>query len=182
MAGGLVMLSLNTFSDNTGQYSVDKVMDEAVVVQNDLKQDYYGGHRFDIGSFEPTIAGIASKAPVAIAATLFRPFVWEADNPFILMSALESLIVLVFTLMALFRIKILNLQGVLLKNPLLFFSFVFSLFFAFSVGLTTANFGALVRYKIPLMPFYLSMVYILSNYKKIPVAEKEEIVAPAFVA
>jgi len=182
LAGGLVVLSLNTFSDNTGQYSVDKVMDEAAVVQNDLKQDYYGGHRFDIGSFEPTVAGITGKAPVAIAATLFRPFVWEADNPFILMSALESLIVLVFTLMALFRIKILNLQGILLKNPLLFFSFVFSLFFAFSVGLTTANFGALVRYKIPLMPFYLSMVYILSNYKKIPVEMKEEIVSPTFVS
>ncbi len=182
LAGGLVVLSLNTFSDNTGQYSVDKVMDEAVVVQNDLKQDYYGGHRFDIGSFEPTVAGIAVKAPIAIATTLFRPFVWEADNPFILMSALESLVVLVFTLMALFRIKLLNLQGVLLKNPLLFFSFVFSLFFAFSVGLTTANFGALVRYKIPLMPFYLSMVYILSNYKKIPVEKKEEIVSPTFVS
>ncbi len=172
MSAGLIFLSLDAFSDKTGQYSLDKVMDEAVLVQNDLKQDYYGGHRFDIGSFEPTVGGLLSKAPIAIATTLYRPFIWEADNIFIMMSALESTIIIVFTVIALFRIKLHKLQGILLQNPLLFFSFIFSLFFAFSVGLTTANFGALVRYKIPLMPFYLSMVYILSNYTKVPLQEK----------
>lgn len=172
---GIIFLSLDTFSDKTGQYSIDKVMNEAVLVQNDLKQDYYGGHRFDIGPFEPTLSSLLSKAPIAIAATLYRPFIWEADNFFIMMSALESLIILIFSVLAIFRIKLHRLQGILLQNPLLFFSFVFSLFFAFSVGLTTANFGALVRYKIPLMPFYLSMVYILSNYSKIPVKEKVQL-------
>lgn len=173
ISAGLIFLSLDAFSDKTGQYSLDKVMDEAVLVQNDLKQEYYGGHRFDIGTFEPTLSGLLSKAPIAIATTLYRPFLWEADNVFIMMSAIESAIVIIFTIVAIFRIKLLKLQGVLLENPLLFFSFVFSLFFAFSVGLTTANFGALVRYKIPLMPFYLSMVYILSNYAKIPVKENK---------
>ncbi|MFM7022792.1 MAG: hypothetical protein ACKOXB_07410 [Flavobacteriales bacterium] len=172
MSVAVIFFSLDAFSGSTGQYSIDKVMSEAVTVQNDLKQEYYGGHRFDIGPFAPTLPSLLSKAPIAIATTLYRPFLWEADNPFILMSALESLIVAIFTAIAIFRIKIHRLQGILLRNPLLFFSFIFSLFFAFSVGLTTANFGALVRYKIPLMPFYLSMVYILSNYSKIPVNDQ----------
>jgi hypothetical protein len=42
-------------------------------------------------------------------------------------------------------------------------SFVFSLIFAASVGITSANFGTLVRYKIPLIPFYLSGLYILQS-------------------
>ncbi len=168
LSAGIIFLSLDAFSDKTGQYSLDKVLNEAVLVQNDLKQDYYGGHRFDIGTFDPSVGGLLSKAPIAIGATLYRPFIWEADNLFILMSALESTVIIIFSFIAIFRIKIHRLQGILLMNPLLFFSFMFSLFFAFSVGLTTANFGALVRYKIPLMPFYLSMVYVLSNYSKIP--------------
>jgi hypothetical protein len=40
---------------------------------------------------------------------------------------------------------------------------LFSITFAFSVGLTTSNFGALVRYKIPSIPFFLSSLIILYN-------------------
>jgi hypothetical protein len=43
---------------------------------------------------------------------------------------------------------------------------VFSIFFAFALGITTANFGALVRYKIPSVPFFLSMLFILENQAK----------------
>ena len=31
------------------------------------------------------------------------------------------------------------------------------------VGLTTANFGALVRYKIPLIPFFFTSLIIIVN-------------------
>ena len=179
---GAVFGLLSLFSSESGKYSFDKALDEAVLVQSDLKQDYYGGHRFDIGSFEPTLSGVLAKAPIAIATTLYRPFIWEAHNVFVMLSALESTVIIVFTFLAIFRIKIFNLQGVLLLNPLLFFSFMFSLFFAFFIGLTSANFGALVRYKIPLMPFYMSMVYILSNYAKLPKKEQEVLPSKGLVS
>lgn len=47
------------------------------------------------------------------------------------------------------------------QSPLLLFSLIFALFFAFSVGLTTSNFGSLVRYKIPCEPFYLGMLFAM---------------------
>jgi hypothetical protein len=34
------------------------------------------------------------------------------------------------------------------------------------VGLATANFGSLVRYKIPLMPFYVASLFIIRHYDK----------------
>jgi hypothetical protein len=37
------------------------------------------------------------------------------------------------------------------------------LIFAASVAITSANFGTLVRYKIPLIPFYLGGLYILES-------------------
>ena len=54
-------------------------------------------------------------------------------------------------------------------------SVVFSIFFAFSVGLTTSNFGALVRYKIPAVPFYLSAMLILYHRNKQKDIVEEEI-------
>ena len=44
---------------------------------------------------------------------------------------------------------------------MILFSFVFAIFFAFAVGLTTSNFGSLVRYKIPSLPFFLASLYMI---------------------
>ena len=40
------------------------------------------------------------------------------------------------------------------------------IFFSFSVGLSTANFGALVRYKIPSIPFFMCLLMILDETKE----------------
>jgi hypothetical protein len=37
---------------------------------------------------------------------------------------------------------------------------------AFIIGFTTYNFGALARYKIPLIPFYLSALVIIQHLHK----------------
>jgi hypothetical protein len=41
---------------------------------------------------------------------------------------------------------------------------VFAISFSFGVGVNSYNFGTLVRYKIPMMPFYVSGLYILRYY------------------
>jgi hypothetical protein len=45
--------------------------------------------------------------------------------------------------------------------------------FAFSVGFTSYNFGSLVRYKIPLMPFYYIALFILADKEKEPEKTKK---------
>ena len=51
--------------------------------------------------------------------------------------------------------------------------FIFSITFAFAVGITTPNFGTLVRYKIQCMPFYIAMLFMLLDYKKSVVKKRE---------
>ena len=41
---------------------------------------------------------------------------------------------------------------------------MFSLFLAFAIGISTSNFGSLVRYKIPVMPFYIASLFIINYY------------------
>jgi len=50
---------------------------------------------------------------------------------------------------------------------MLLFCMLFSLFFAFSVGLTVANFGSLVRLRIPELPFFVAGIFMLRHlYEK----------------
>lgn len=145
-----------------GKYSsLDKVLETAVVTQQDLKRAEYQGASFDIGAFEPTVPGILSKFPAAVTAGLFRPFIWEARNPVMFISGVENLLFLLFTIRMMFSFGLFGFFSTIGKNPLLMFSLIFSIFFAFSIGLTTSNFGSLVRYKIPCEPFYLTTLFAL---------------------
>ena len=100
--------------------------------QKDLKSDNYQGSSFDIGEFDPTVGGILSKAPVAINAALFRPYLWESYNPAMLVSGIENLLFLLFSSYLLLRLRVYNFFRLLARNNLLFFSVTFSLFFAYS--------------------------------------------------
>ena len=165
------IFALTKMGSFLGEYSVDNVLNKAVVSNFDQKQDYYGGNSFDIGDFDPSIQGVLSKAHLAITATLFRPFLWEARNPVMILSGLENTYILILTLFLIIKLKISNFFILISEQPLVLFSMMFSLFFAFSVGLATSNFGTLVRLKIPCIPFFVSSLFILRHlyelkYKK----------------
>ena len=168
---GYIMLRL--MGESLGEFSVDRVMDKAVVTQRDLKQDYYQGASFDIGEFEATVPGILSKAPAAINASLFRPYLWEAYNPGMLISAVENFILLLISIYLILKMRVYNLFLLMFRHHVLFFSVFFSLFFSFSVGLTTSNFGALVRYKIPAIPFFVASLFIIQYTFAILQRDKE---------
>ena len=164
--GLVVVVGLQFFGQYLGEYNLDNVLVKAVKTQQDLIRDQYGGNSYNIGQFDPTIAGITSKIPAALNMALFRPYIWDARNPVMLISGLENLFMLGFSLYILFKVKITVLIKSLFGHPLLIFSILFALFFAFSVGLTTANYGALVRLKIPCIPFYLSSLFIIYYLNK----------------
>lgn len=149
-------------SGSLGAYgSVDSALEKAVATQEDLKREAYAGNSFDIGTIDPTIGGMLSKAPVAIFAGLFRPTLLDVKNPLMLVSAIENTVIMVFLLYMILRIGPLAFTKYTLGKPMILFSFVFAVFFSFAVGLTTSNFGSLVRYKIPALPFFLASLYMM---------------------
>jgi len=128
------------------------------------------GSGYNIGKQDGTLGGMAKLAPQALVVALFRPFLWEARNPTMALSALESTYFLLLTLLILWRVGLAKTFVAISSTPVLTLCFVFSLIFAISVGISSGNFGTLVRYKIPLMPFYLSGLYILQSIT-VPVAK-----------
>lgn len=161
LTGTIILLCLRFFGQYLGEYSLENILVKAVKTQQDLVRTQYGSNSYNIGKFDASLAGIMSKIPAAINMALFRPYLWDARNPVMFISGLENFFMLGFSIFILIRVKFGVLLRSLFGDPLLIFSFLFALFFAFSVGLTTANYGALVRLKIPCIPFYLCALFIL---------------------
>jgi len=166
--GGITgYLALENMGDNLGQYKIDNVLDKAVVTQQDMKAEYYHGNSYDIGDFDASLGSIITFAPMAIFSGIFRPALWDVKNIVMLISSLENTYLLILTVFLLIKLKIFGFFSLIRKNPMLLFCMLFSLFFAFSVGLTVANFGSLVRLRIPELPFFVAGVFMLRHlYEK----------------
>jgi hypothetical protein len=125
------------------------------------------GSAYYIGEFDGSIGSMLKVAPQAVIVSLFRPFLWEVRNPVMLLSALEALFFLYLSIVIVYRTGLIKSIRFISSKPIVTFCFLFSLVLAFAVGTNSFNFGTLVRYKIPFMPFYLAALYIMqSNLKK----------------
>lgn len=158
----VAMLVFSQASSSLGAYgSVDTIMDKAVATQEDLKREAYQGNSFDIGVIDPSLGGMLRISPAAIFAGLFRPTLVDVRNPLMLMSAIENTVLMFFMLYIMIRVGFFSFFRLVFGRPMILFSFVFAIFFSFSVGLTTSNFGSLVRYKIPALPFFTASLFMI---------------------
>lgn len=125
-----------------------------------------GGSGYTVSRVDFSFPGFFFAAPEAIVVTFFRPFLWEVHNTVMLISSIESLIILIFTIGTLWLVGIGGFVRAVRKEPLLVFCLVFALILGASIGMTAFNFGALVRYKIPCLPFYIAALFIIRSYSK----------------
>lgn len=166
----LMVISINVLEwmgDRLDKFSLDRALKTIEVIQADMKREQqYGKGYFDIGELDGTWLGVLSKFPVATNAAFFRPYVWEANSPTMLISALENLWLMVLVFLMLLRTRFLFFVRCMFGSPLVMLSLVFAILFGFTVGVTTPNFGALVRFKIPLIPLLVAGVYIVGYLNK----------------
>lgn len=97
------------------------------------------------------------NAPNAIKNVIFRPAITEVKNPLMLLAAIENLIIALALIASLFF--------VFRANQLHPYWLLIAFFFCMSVftltGLVTPILGAIVRYKVPALPFFL---FVIINY------------------
>ncbi len=96
------------------------------------------------------LSDLLAYTPQALINVFLRPFLWESYSVFTLFSALENILIILFCVFLLFFRT---------KNPsfsaLFYFSILFALVLAIVIGLTTPILGAIVRYKIFVILFFL---------------------------
>lgn len=160
---GLVVVGGKVQTELFGEYNVESLGYKSFVTRDylyrvSMEQD---GSGYTLGDMDPTLLGMLEKAPAGINVTLFRPYPWEARKPIVMISAAESLFYLIFTILVVFRNNPIRVVQRILSDETLQFCIIFTLVFAFAVGISTSNFGSLVRYKIPCLPFYTAFLIIL---------------------
>jgi hypothetical protein len=172
IAGSVIAFSriMIKLKDELGQYAVGsltkniKNINEAYENQAD---GGYNGSTFSYGTeFDGSVSGLIKMAPIFIGTTFFRPFIWESKKLGTLLSSLEGLAVLIFSISVFFKAGIKTIFKTLTKNPLATYCFLFAIIFALFVGATTLNFGSLCRYKIPCMPFYIIALFLIQDATK----------------
>lgn len=156
---------LSSYDQELGAYAVDDIT-KSIQHLNGAFENMNGNEtadsNFDLGvEFDGSIDGLVRLAPVAIFTTFFRPFLWESRKISSLLASLESMVLLFFTFYVIFKSGLKTFIKLVLSDPLIMYCFLFSLVFALFVGASTLNFGTLVRYKIPCLPFYTISLFLI---------------------
>lgn len=154
----IILLNYATSEESLKSYRFDTISQTSAYSRSLYETP--GGNKdgayYQIGTSNPILLLLNG-----IAATFFRPFLWEVNGITALFSALESLFFLILTLVLIYKRGVLNFFRKAFSHPVLMMCFVFSIVFAAAVGSSALNFGSLSRYKIPCLPFYLLMILIL---------------------
>jgi len=167
---GLVMayLGATKLTEGDVRYDVNKIAERSRINNTYLSQQVASGSAYNIGVFDGSIRSILTVGPQAIVVALYRPFLFEVRNPLMLLSALEGSVFIYLTILFIYKVGFIKTLKFIRSKPILTFCMIFSLALAFAVGTNSGNFGSLVRYKIPLMPFYLAALFIMQAHLKRP--------------
>ena len=151
--------------EGDSRYAAEKLSQTARITAMDIRYQTgrEAGSGYSLGELDGSFTGMLRLAPKAINVSLFRPYLWEVRNPLMLLSALESFGFLFLVLYVLWKRRMFVLQS--FANSDIAFTMVFSLVFAFAVGVSTFNFGSLARYKIPLLPFFFIGLALILHAK-----------------
>ena len=159
---GLFLVADN-YKEQLGSFAIDKIIESVKTQQTNFINMADGAESsFSLGvEYNGSLSSLLKMTPAAIAATFFRPFLWESKKISTLMSSLESLALMLLTLYVFVRAGPIKFFRTIFTNAMVFFCFFYSIVFAIFVGATTLNFGTLVRYKIPCMPFYIIAIFLI---------------------
>ncbi len=136
-------------------YFINYPLNPIDIIINKQQDFIYLVEKIDVRSaiYQPkfnNLWDLLAYTPQALINVFFRPFLWESYSVFTLFSALENVLIVLFCVVLLFfRNKKTSF------STLFYFSILFALVLAIVIGLTAPILGAIVRYKIFVLLFFL---------------------------
>lgn len=141
------------------------------------QRDFIGlATEVEAGSFvpttllEPTLSSFLSQVPHALYMTFVSPFTTWNNGPLGAMSAAENLLLLLILAAAIRWRRRWSEVDV----PLLLFCIGFTLVLALVIGWTTPVIGALVRYRVPFLPFLVMACLCIADPARLPLRWKQQ--------
>jgi hypothetical protein len=153
-----ILLVMNFAEAITGS-----LIEEAVRLAESY-ENYDAGSNVSLFEYDLSILGITNMISSSFIGVFFRPYLWESKFSIsILISSIESTFFLLFTMFTIYKCGIVKIVKTINTDNRILFCFVFSFLFSIVVGFTTFNFGTMSRYKIPCLPVYLIMLFIIKE-------------------
>ncbi|MBE9465025.1 hypothetical protein IEE83_24325 [Dyadobacter sp. UP-52] len=156
----IVVIGISSVSD---KFVFENLLELSVFTQQAIL-DLQGGSTYEI-VYDLTPMGIASALLQSFVVAFFRPFLWESSNPLLILFSLESLAMGSTLFYTFYKRTTIKLKRSPL-HPVVISSLLFSIIFGTTVGFTSSNFGALMRYKIPYLLFYIAALLVLYDESK----------------
>lgn len=166
VAAGVSVVAINyaTSSESAASYRLDNLQHKAEAQRSTILGLNNIGQVGSTSNFEINTSNLFLLIPNSLIATFFRPFLWDIKSPVMVVSFFESLLITFLFLKFVFKKGFFRFFTMAGTNSILLLCFTYAIIFGIFVGSSTSNFGALSRYKIPCMPFFL--VYLILIYKK----------------
>lgn len=140
-----------TFIGNSNDTAKFQLLYEVVPANTNVK----------INRLQPNLMSVLKNAPIAFIIVLTKPLIWEIKNAIQLLPAIENIFFLLLIVVTILFFKKTNHLSIVLFC----FSFVVILFVL--IGITTPSLGAIVRYKIPAIPFLCVALLLLIDMNKL---------------
>ncbi|HPW66526.1 MAG TPA: hypothetical protein PLY32_05105 [Salinivirgaceae bacterium] len=119
------------------------------------------GSSVDLPRLDGSLLAIFKLMPVGFCNALFRPHLFEFHNIMTFAAALENLFIAIFIVLGLVFASYSKKHP-----PQLYFSLSFSVILLTIIGVATPVLGALVRYKLPALPFIIAIFITTFDTKK----------------
>lgn len=146
------------------RFALQNFAEEASGLQT-VGQSVQGGSNYMLvdpeESVELGLSGQLLFAPIAILTSLFRPLFVEIHNAMSFINAIETTAILVVFFKILKARSWRKSLQMIMGSPPLVFCLTMTMILALGVGLTTTNLGTLSRYRMPMMPFYVTLLLLL---------------------
>lgn len=153
----ITSFSLFYLQSITNQITENPYLNKMAVLQQDFAQNkLYTGPRYDLNISDYSAVGAIKAMPKSVFTAFYRPFIWEASSAFLLVSALEGILLMALTFGFFFRSgNLLYHFRFIRSQEFLIFALLFSLILGFFAGFTSGLFNVLVRFKAPFMPLII---------------------------
>ncbi|MBP5668612.1 MAG: hypothetical protein J6X32_10745 [Salinivirgaceae bacterium] len=132
-----------------------------------MVQSVQAGSTIDLPVLDNGLASIVANSPRAFLTSLLRPTVFEHGSAAMMVAGIENLLILCVLAAGLFYLKPQNLAN---HDVWYCLSFIVILFVL--IGLTTPVLGALVRYKVPALPFIGILLLIAASDDRLQPVDK----------
>jgi hypothetical protein len=143
------------------QYNLLEILRQKQFDFNNMALSYKAGSYIAVPTFNGSIIGLVTMAPHAIYNTLFMPTLFHCNSAIMAINLIENWAIVAVCIYMLYYFD----RPTKTLRYRLFASLMFVFLLATIIGISTPVIGAIVRYKIPLLPFVVVVLFsCISKY------------------